>query len=181
LCIFRNGRKNDVILCTFYTSKGKGFLNFASRVSHCVPWRHESHCNKHYVKRSKSRDSSVGIALGYGLNDRGSRVRFAVGAGNFSLYHRFQNCSCAHPDFYPVGTRSSFPGGWSGRGVKLTTYLHLVPRSKNVPSWRNAQLKKHHRDNFTFTFTYIFPYFPRFPLSSLSALFLLFISLISVL
>jgi hypothetical protein len=28
-------------------------------------------------------DSSVGIATGYGLDDRGSRVRFPVGAGNF--------------------------------------------------------------------------------------------------
>jgi hypothetical protein len=39
----------------------------------------------------KSRDSSVGIALDYGLDDRGSRVRFPVGAGNFSLHHRVQN------------------------------------------------------------------------------------------
>jgi hypothetical protein len=39
----------------------------------------------------KSRDSSVGIALGYGLNDRGSRVRFPAGVGNFSLHHRVQN------------------------------------------------------------------------------------------
>jgi hypothetical protein len=31
----------------------------------------------------KSPDSSVGIALGYGLDDRGSRARFLVGAGNF--------------------------------------------------------------------------------------------------
>jgi hypothetical protein len=30
-----------------------------------------------------SRDSSVGIALGYGLDDRGSRVRFPAGAGIF--------------------------------------------------------------------------------------------------
>jgi hypothetical protein len=35
----------------------------------------------------KSRDSSVGIALGYGLDDRSSRVRFPAGAGNFSLHH----------------------------------------------------------------------------------------------
>jgi hypothetical protein len=35
----------------------------------------------------KSRDSSVGIALGYGLDGRGSRVRFPAGAGNFSLHH----------------------------------------------------------------------------------------------
>jgi hypothetical protein len=33
----------------------------------------------------ESRDSSVSIALGYGLEDRGSRVRFPVGAGNFSF------------------------------------------------------------------------------------------------
>jgi hypothetical protein len=30
-----------------------------------------------------SRDSSVGIALGFGLDDRGSRVRMPGGAGNF--------------------------------------------------------------------------------------------------
>jgi len=51
-----------------------------------------------------------------------------------------------------------FPWGQSGRGVKLTTHLHLVPRSRirrtipplpNTPSWRGARLK--HRDNFSFT------------------------------
>jgi hypothetical protein len=35
----------------------------------------------------------VGIALGYGLDVRGSRVRFPAGAGNFSLHHRVQNVS----------------------------------------------------------------------------------------
>jgi hypothetical protein len=35
-------------------------------------------------------DSSVGIALGCGLDDRGSRVRFPAEAGNFSLHHRVQ-------------------------------------------------------------------------------------------
>jgi hypothetical protein len=59
---------------------------------------------------SKSRDSSVGIALGYGLNDRGSRVRFRAGAGNFSLHHRVQNGSGAQPASYPKGTRDSSPG-----------------------------------------------------------------------
>jgi hypothetical protein len=48
--------------------------------------------------------------------------------------------------------------------MKLTTHLHLVPRSKewvelylyslNTPPWRGAQLK--HRDNFTFTFRLLF-------------------------
>jgi hypothetical protein len=60
---------------------------------------------------NKRRDSSVGIALGYGLGDRGSRVRFPAGAGSFSLHHRVQNGSGAHPDSCPMGTRVSFPGG----------------------------------------------------------------------
>jgi hypothetical protein len=55
-------------------------------------------------------DSSVGIALGYGLDDGGSRVRFPVGAGNFSLHYHVQNGSGAHPDPFPMGTRISFPG-----------------------------------------------------------------------
>jgi hypothetical protein len=58
------------------------------------------------------RDSSVGIALGYGLDDRGSRVRFPAGAGN-SLRHRVhlvQNGSGAHPASSPMGTGVSFPG-----------------------------------------------------------------------
>jgi hypothetical protein len=59
----------------------------------------------------KSRGSSVGIALGYGLDDRVSRVPFPVGAGNSSLHHRVQNGSGAHPASYPMGTRGSFPGG----------------------------------------------------------------------
>jgi hypothetical protein len=58
----------------------------------------------------KIRDSSVGIALGYGLDERGSRVRFPAGAGNFSLHHRVRNGSGAHPASYPIGTRGSFSG-----------------------------------------------------------------------
>jgi hypothetical protein len=46
--------------------------------------------------------SSVGIELGYGLDDRGSRVRFLERAGNFSLDHRVQNGSGAHPVSYPM-------------------------------------------------------------------------------
>jgi hypothetical protein len=54
---------------------------------------------------------SVGIALGYRLDDQGSRVLFPAGAGNFSLHHRVQNGSGAHPASYPIGIRGSFPGG----------------------------------------------------------------------
>jgi hypothetical protein len=59
----------------------------------------------------KSRDSSVGIALGYGLDGRVSRVRFPAGAGNFSLHYCDHNGSEAHPASYPMGTRDSFAGG----------------------------------------------------------------------
>jgi hypothetical protein len=56
------------------------------------------------------RDSSVGIALGYGLDDGRSRFRFPAGAGNFSLHHRVQNVCGAHPASYLMGTMGSFPG-----------------------------------------------------------------------
>jgi hypothetical protein len=62
-----------------------------------------------------NRDSSIGIALGYGLDGWGSRVRFSAGAGNFSLHYRVQNGSGAHPASYPVGTRGSFPGDKAAR------------------------------------------------------------------
>jgi hypothetical protein len=59
----------------------------------------------------QSHNSPVGIALGYQLDDLGSRVRFPAGTGNFSLHHRIQNGSGAHPASYPMGIRGYFPGG----------------------------------------------------------------------
>jgi hypothetical protein len=63
-------------------------------------------CQLHLIQ-----SSSVGIALDYGLDGRGSRVRFPAVAGNFSLHHRVQNGSGAHPASYLMGTRGSFLGG----------------------------------------------------------------------
>jgi hypothetical protein len=67
----------------------------------------------------KSHDSSVGIAADYGLNDRGSGVRFRAGTGNFSLHRRVQNGSAPLPPVsYPVGTRGSVPfGGGKAAGA----------------------------------------------------------------
>jgi hypothetical protein len=102
--------------------------------------------------------SSVGIALGYGLDDRGSRVRFWAGAGNFCLHHRVKNGSGAHPAFYPMGTRGSFPGvKLPGReadhslpsSAEVKECVELYLHSPGTPTWRGAQLK--HRDNFAFT------------------------------
>jgi hypothetical protein len=46
--------------------------------------------------KSGSSCNSVVYCYCYGLNDRGSRVRFPAGAGNFSLHHHIQNGSGAH-------------------------------------------------------------------------------------
>jgi hypothetical protein len=96
------------------------------------------------------------IALGYGLEDRGSRVRFPAGNGNFSLHHRIKNGSVTHQASYRMGTR-----GGAGRGVKLTTHLHVVPRSRMrgarppLPQYVFiAWCLVKHRDNFTFTFAF---------------------------
>jgi len=62
------------------------------------------------------------------------------------------------PSLLSNGYRGLFPRGKSGRGPKLTTHLHPVPKLRmrgaipplsNTSSWCGSQLKKH-RDNFTF-------------------------------
>jgi hypothetical protein len=77
------------------------------------------------------RDSSVGIALVYGLDDRGSRIRLPTGAGNFSLHHRVQNGSGDHPASHPMRTRGFFL--WIKRPGS---------EADHSPSWRGAQFKK---------------------------------------
>jgi hypothetical protein len=96
------------------------------------------------------RDSSVGITLGDGLDDRGYRVRFPAGAGNFSLPHRVQNGSEAHPASYPMGTRSSFPvgkaaGEWSWpftsiscRGQRMSGAIPPLPQYAYM-AWCSVQ------------------------------------------
>jgi hypothetical protein len=56
----------------------------------------------------RSWDSVVGIATGYGLDDRAVGVRVPV-VKNF--LHVVQTGSRAHPVSYPMGTGGSFPGG----------------------------------------------------------------------
>jgi hypothetical protein len=79
----------------------------------------------------KSRDSSVGKALGYGLDDWGSRVQFPAEAGNLSFHHSVQNGSGTHPASYPM-----VPGALS-LGVKRPEREadHLHPSRAKV---RNA-------------------------------------------
>jgi hypothetical protein len=80
-----------------------------------------------------SHDSSVGIAMGYKVDDRGSRVWFPEGAGNFSLHHHVQNSAGAHSASCPMGSRGSSPGS---KVTKVWSW-HLPPSSaiKNVWSY----------------------------------------------
>jgi hypothetical protein len=105
-------------LCSFLHDPSSSLLGpnillntlFSKTLSLCsLKW--ETKFRTHTIQPARSRDSSVGIARDYELDDRGSRVRFPAGVGNFSLHHRVQNCSGAHPASYPMGTRGCFPGG----------------------------------------------------------------------
>jgi hypothetical protein len=68
------------------------------------------------------------------------------------------------PSLLSYGYQGIFPWGQSGRGVKPTTHLHLVPRSNNEWSYTSIppirlhgvvlSLKRKYGDNFTFTFTF---------------------------
>jgi hypothetical protein len=90
-------------------------MNTVAKRIICPYWEHNPGRparNQSLYTLSKSRDSSaVGIVLGYGLDDRGSRVRFPAGAEDYSLHYRVQNSSGAHPASYPMDTRVSFLEG----------------------------------------------------------------------
>jgi RNase P/RNase MRP subunit p30 len=55
----------------------------------------------------KSHNSSVGIVLGYGLDNWGSRVWFPMGARNFSLHHQLWGS----PILLSSGYQGLFPWG----------------------------------------------------------------------
>jgi hypothetical protein len=112
-----------------------------------------SHCTMQIALYAKyninfeSRDSSVGIALGYGLDDRGSRVRFPAGAGNFSVTTTSRTVlGSTRPPIQWVR-------GFLSLGVKrpereadhsppcsaeVKECMELYLHSPNMPSWRGA-------------------------------------------
>jgi hypothetical protein len=81
------------------------------------------------------RDSSVGIAAGYGLDGLGIESRWRR---DFSA--PVHTGPGAHPASYTMGT-GSFPGIKSGRGLTLTPHSLLVPWSRKsraiplIPVW----------------------------------------------
>jgi hypothetical protein len=82
----------------------------------------------------KSRDSSVGTATDYGLDDRMIGVRILVGAGNFTFRHRVQTGYGAHPASYSMDTWGSFPRGKAAeaRNWPLTSIQCLGQRIRGA-------------------------------------------------
>jgi hypothetical protein len=105
------------------------------------------------VNRQLGQTNRAGQLRGWSLSPAGVK--------NFHFSMLFRPALGVHPTSYPMGTGGSFLRGKSSRGVKLTTHLQLVPRSRkcgsihplpHTPSWCSAYLVKY-RDDFTF---YIF-------------------------
>jgi len=76
-----------------------------------------------HIQKSRGRDSSVGIATGYGLDGPGIESRWEE---KFSI--PVQTSPGANPDSCTMGA-GSFQGVKSGRDV-TTTHPHLEPRLK---------------------------------------------------
>jgi hypothetical protein len=94
-----------------------------------------------------SRDSSVGTALCYGLDDRAARVRFPAGAGNLSFTTASR--TALGPTQPPIQwvTGAIFLG--VKRPVRETDHSSpSMPRSKN--EWRYIPIPQY-AFNFTFT------------------------------
>jgi hypothetical protein len=106
---------------------------------------------------SNSRDSSVGIALGYKLDDRGS-----IPGGELGI---FLCTTASRTTLGPTQPPIQWVPGALSLGIKrpgceadhsppssaeVKECVELYFHSPDTPSWCGAQLKKEHRDNFYF-------------------------------
>jgi hypothetical protein len=113
--------------------------------------KNDFHCGQMSVNKNKKRVTTnilsysvVGIVTGYGLDDWGVKVQVPVGSRMFSTSSR----PVLRPAQYPI---QWVPGALSPEikrpGVKLTTHLQLMSRSRkcgsihplpHTPSWHSA-------------------------------------------
>jgi hypothetical protein len=75
-----------------------------------------------------SRDSAVGIAIGYGLDDGGVGVQVPIGS-RFPFSLSRPDRLWAHPASYPMGT-GALPPGVRRQDREAATLLQLVLRSR---------------------------------------------------
>jgi hypothetical protein len=82
-----------------------------------------------HLDRNRSQDNSVSIATCWVAG-----VRFPAWERDFSVLHSVQTGSVAHAALYLMVPGALFPEGGGGKppAVKLTTSLHLVPRSRMI-------------------------------------------------
>jgi hypothetical protein len=108
--------------------------------------------------------STVDIATAYGRDDLGIEVRFPA-SGNICLVSAESRPALGptQPSIQLV-PGAFFPGGKSGRDVKLTTHLHLVPRLQirvavspllHMSIWHSAYLINHRDTTLPFFFTFL--------------------------
>jgi hypothetical protein len=89
--------------------------------------------------KTESRDTSVGIGTGYGLDGRCS----IPGGGKISLFP-IRSRPALGPTLTPIQWEPrTFPWGHSGRGVKLIAILYLVPRSRMVELYLHSPICLH--------------------------------------
>jgi hypothetical protein len=93
----------------------------------------------------KNRGISVGLATGYGLEDRGVGLRVPVGSRIFTFPYRPKRL-WGPPNLISNGDPRLFPRGLSGRCLKLTTHItspevektRIYASTPHTPSWINA-------------------------------------------
>jgi hypothetical protein len=107
----------------------------------CLRWA-DNICSA-YEEEVVSRDSAVGIATGYRLDDQGVvGVRVPVASRILSSPRRPDRL-WDPPGLLANGYRGLFLKGYSGRGVKLTTHLELVPNLRMVDLYIHSPIRLH--------------------------------------
>jgi hypothetical protein len=81
---------------------------------------------------------------GYGLDDRGTEVRFPAEEKRFSSNLCVQTGSEAHPASCTMGTGGPFPGGKARPRRDADHSPNLVPRSRMIRSYISSPPKHLH-------------------------------------